>query len=709
MNMVKIGVFAGFVILGLVPGRAGNEPVTDSLLKALSATIDDSLRVVYNNELAWEFRKTDTTRAIFHASEARAIARRSRFPQGEAESWVRLSNIYEFHGRLAEAREALLQALPIETAVQNNNGIARAQHQLGLIAKKLGDFVEARRYFEASIAYWEKSDGQQKNLAIAYTNLGTVLKYLSDFQGALKSFHHALDIRQSLADQKGTANCYLSLGALYLRLNNGEKAYDYGRQALELFTRLGDHSGVAKAYNNIGQYYFDAGQYDNALEAFRQSLELKSEEGDPYTLSITLANIGALYAVLGKYTPALQNYQQSLELRQKMGDKKGIAESLFQLGNVYHKQGLHNQAIAGYEQSLALAQSSGAALLRVDVLLELSRCLSDIGRFDQATRYSFELFELKDSLDQTYQDAINYKLKYEEERQKLELLQKEQEISEAQLRISEARLRVRNTYLQGVAGVLLLGGTLLLLLFFNNRQKQRLELARKNEHLTKQRVETLLRDQELNFTHARIEGQEMERHRIARDLHDRLGGMLSTVKLYFKAMDNAFPQLRQNGESVHFEKANSLLDEACEEVRKIAHDMEADGLQQYGLIRQLEHFAADMEATNLLRVNFLSHGFDRRLPINQESRLYTIIRELVSNVLNHARATELTIQLNQLGETINIMVEDDGIGFDPDAIGRRHGMGLRSIRDRVAAMGGAMLIDSGRGAGTTITLDIPRS
>ncbi|RYD86549.1 MAG: sensor histidine kinase, partial [Sphingobacteriales bacterium] len=229
------------------------------------------------------------------------------------------------------------------------------------------------------------------------------------------------------------------------------------------------------------------------------------------------------------------------------------------------------------------------------------------------------------------------------------------------------------------------------------RQKAIALLAAKNEELNRNRIQELLRDQELVSIHSMLQGQETERKRIAQDLHDRLGSLLATVKLHF--------QMAKTDEQR--ELASSLMDEACQEVRQIAHNMVSGVLMKFGLVAALNDLSNAITSSGKVHMQTIAHGLNSRLPGNSEIEIYRIVQELVSNALKHAGAKEITVLLNKTGPTLNLIVEDDGKGFMPAKAKNKGGMGLKGVQSRVQQLQGELSIDSSPGRGTTVLIEIP--
>lgn len=222
-------------------------------------------------------------------------------------------------------------------------------------------------------------------------------------------------------------------------------------------------------------------------------------------------------------------------------------------------------------------------------------------------------------------------------------------------------------------------------------------------HLYRQ---SLRKEKELIMANNMLDIQDSERRRIAADLHDRLGSMLSTVKLYFNAVEGHPDNLKEQNR-MQYQKATSLLDEACGEVRKIAYDLASSDLVKWGLPAALQNMKQTIENTGKMKMNLLCFGLEKRWGSKVETALYKIIQELMNNVLRHSGATEVTLQLNKLQDNLNIVLEDNGRGFNIEDAMQKDGMGLKNLQARVKGLDGNISFDSGKGRGTTVVIDVP--
>jgi signal transduction histidine kinase len=220
------------------------------------------------------------------------------------------------------------------------------------------------------------------------------------------------------------------------------------------------------------------------------------------------------------------------------------------------------------------------------------------------------------------------------------------------------------------------------------------------------RLDKMLKDQELFGLNAMVEGQEKERQRIANDLHDNLGGLLAAAMLHFKSLKSAKERSDQERD-ILLKRTDDLIEEAYQMVRTMAPAKNAGVNAQDGLLPALETFAAKVSVLDKLVINVKEHGMVERLENSLEITIFRIIQELITNVIKHARATEATIHLTQYDDKINLMIEDNGIGFDSAVIKPGGTMGLYSIQKRVENLDGTVTIDSVAGNGTAVIIDIP--
>lgn len=214
-------------------------------------------------------------------------------------------------------------------------------------------------------------------------------------------------------------------------------------------------------------------------------------------------------------------------------------------------------------------------------------------------------------------------------------------------------------------------------------------------------IQELLKTEELKSAYALIEGQDKERQRVANDLHDRMGGQLSTVKIYLDLLDNT--ELTPKQEEL-LAKLQHSAKSSINEVRAIAHDLNNSSLSYYGLQKAIEHLCQIISESK--RLNVTCH-LDMQIELSTALKrdIYQIIQELITNTLRHAEAKSVRIELNALKEGTNLIYEDDGNGFNPETV--VHGIGLRSIEMRAERYSGSFIVDGKKGRGASFIIEIP--
>jgi signal transduction histidine kinase len=317
-------------------------------------------------------------------------------------------------------------------------------------------------------------------------------------------------------------------------------------------------------------------------------------------------------------------------------------------------------------------------------------------RFEEALKYQLRFSELKDSLFNDEKNKVIQELQV-----KYETAQKEKQLQE-NLLIIETRTLQRNWLFVVAILAALLAGSVYLGLKSRLRFNQQMNTQAKEIQL--QRIRDLEQQQKIIALDAMMKGQEEERQRIANDLHDGLGGLLSSIKHHFRAMSE---KNRDPDSMPVFQKTNAMLDEAHEEVRRIAHNMMPDALSKLGLEASITDLAENYNIENNFQVSFQNLGWSKQPDVSQAIMLYRIVQELLQNVAKHAQATRVFIQFSQFENNLIITVEDNRTGFDLDKINPIEGMGIKSIKSRITYLNGTFETETSPGNGTISIVRVP--
>ena len=252
--------------------------------------------------------------------------------------------------------------------------------------------------------------------------------------------------------------------------------------------------------------------------------------------------------------------------------------------------------------------------------------------------------------------------------------------------------------------IIILMGTYLTIRNYQKRLSANQIIHHQNEEINHRRIVELENNLKIKTMHSMILGQEAERERVARDLHDSLGGLLSTVKLHFDALQG---QMDDVSSSAEYNKAYGLLDEACKEVRSISNNMQPSALLRMGLVPAINDLVNRIKSDETPAIDFQHYGVNGALDQTAGLNVYRIVQELLNNSVKHASASHILVQLIQKDDELIVMVEDDGVGYDIETF--KTGMGTANIASRVDFLKGELSIQTKPGEGTTTLINIPLS
>lgn len=522
-------------------------------------------------------------------------------------------------------------------------GVPEALYATGLGWFRKGQNTEALDYLYKSATAWEKSGRNPLQLARTYELIATIYKALEKYTDALSYYRMACQIKKAQNNEVILLSTYNNLGNTFRALNQPDSAIWYLKKALPL--AAGNTLTTAQVSNNLGNIYWSLKNWQQANEWYKKGL---------------------------LHFDSLHN-------------EVGIAEANFNLGAVATQLEQYPAAITYYNNSLRA--SDGQSLDHLEwIYLHLADAYFKTGHFEQAYNNAVKHTVIKDStLSLNIQKAVaDLKEKYETEKKEHALALEQARTAKLSLINSNQMLLIY--VLAGVAIVISIMGYFMI---SNMRRKQK--LAAELADLKEKEKQQMIQEQALRNNIAMLEGQEAERQRIARDLHDRLGSTLTSVRRFMRNPDT-------NG------KIDVMLDEAIDDVRRISHDLSDGILQKYGLAEALEDLKDTTAAGGVMNITLHQQDLGV-IPATIAAETYYITRELVNNAVKHSKASELSITLMREDQLLYLTVEDNGKGFDTTVANR--GIGLANIETRAFKINAQFTIESYPGKGTCIFFTIP--
>ncbi|HEY8387374.1 MAG TPA: sensor histidine kinase [Parasegetibacter sp.] len=575
--------------------------------------------------------------------------------------------------------------IPVYSQTSNSDTLL----QKGIDLYNSGQYEKAIEHFELSL-----SGAQQKNdrysLAAIYNNLGNAYSQTGKIVQALENYQKSVLIAEEIKDTTRLARVLNNMGALHESLKDFPQALAHYNRAEDLARTRKDSSILADCANNKGIIFEQQQKYKEALAAYSTALKIYEKKGLTDRIALTLNNIGIVHKFLGNYSEAIASYNRSAALAEEIGDQYFVAANYINMGNVYRLQNQMAKAVNLHQKALELGKEISAANIIFESYGSLAEDYAVSGNFKKAYELHRKYKEVTDSFineERTRQLAeMQTRFETAQKEQQIDLLSKENTIHK--LTISR-----RNNIILFIAGAFIL--TVLLGFLFYNRYKlqQRAKLQ-----------QAIIKQQDL-ATKAIIEAEENERKRIASDLHDGVGQMMSAVRMNLSAMEQHLT-FRSDEQRAKYEKVVALVDESCREVRAVSHNMMPNALLKSGLASAVREFIEKIDHS-VLKVDLYSEGLNERIDSNIETVLYRVIQECVNNVIKHSGANHLDISLVRDEHGISATIEDNGKGFDITDAGKFEGIGMKNIRSRVEYLKGTVEFDSRPGNGTLIAIHVP--
>lgn len=586
-----------------------------------------------------------------------------------------------------------------------------------------GNPEDGFRYAD-SLELLSKAAHYPKGLARACDMRGWALGLKGELVAALPVFHQQLDIFTKINDLEGQGRALTNIGSTWHDMEVNDSAIVYYLRSLDVKEQIGNKGDIAASLANIANIYSDMNAYDKAIEMLQRALRIRRELGEEKRTMFTLNNLAVAYGKKGDAQKSMAYADTGIVIALKYNNKMVAGVICGGISHVLNEQKRYAESISWCEQSMAYLTAVNREANMVYPLVNMATAYIGLNQFAKGLEVNqrgwdimqkLKLQEPLDDFHKNFADAYaglgDYKNafywhktyftridtitkkgnlnKIANIEAKYNLAKKDQEISEQ--RAENFRQRVALIALLAS----LLAAAILGYLFYNRfrlRKKAELDAA-------------VIREQKLGLS-AVIEAQEAERKRIARDLHDGIAQELVALKLGFDALGRRIGKVAPE-ESPRLLELGEQLNASCSEVRSIAHVMSPPALEQQGLAPSLELLLRHTLEHAGLEAKFNAHHLPLHLDEKTEIGLYRIAQELLNNIVKHARAAKVMVELFQSDNQLVLRVEDDGTGFDFDAARNRGTMGVLNILSRVSALSGEFFSEQRSPQGTVSLVRVP--
>jgi signal transduction histidine kinase len=548
------------------------------------------------------------------------------------------------------------KSLSLAKIINNKNLIARSYYNLGIQALNTNNYTSALNWFLLSLKIKEKIDN--KNLHELYIGIGDVYSNLKKYSKAEAYYSKVFTLPNTNYD--ANVRSYLANGNNYLKQNETKKALEFYTKAEILVGKYHLKRSQVMLYNSLGLYHQIMGNYDLALKYFFELLTIGEQTQKKEVIAITKLSIASIYEKENNNKLAIQFASSASKLAKEISrfNTYWACEQL--LSTLYEKQNQPKLALHHYKKFITIRDS-----------IENKTNTEKIVKAEM----TFE-FEKKELIAKAKQDKARTIALQELNKQKL----------------------IRNSF----AGfsILIVISSIMIVLNYKKRAKISEALGQKSEELYQQKAVELIKNEQVKSMRNYINGEENERSRIASELHDGIGGSISAIKLKLS-------KIAEEDKNDELEKVIKNVDVLYHDVRSISHNLITPQLKNSIFIEIINNLVNDIkEATSLeITLEYLEEDKLNLLSEEIQVTVYRIIQELIKNSISHSNGTKIEINVTKFEESLNLIVEDNGSGFDTSK--KKLGIGLRNIESRTKALGGKLVIDSVIGRGSAFNITIP--
>lgn len=654
-----------FCVFGFYIARA-QDPVaqySDSLLNNARQALTTELKIeaLLNVSIFWI--DYDTVKAYQYLEEAHRLMDKPPTEYQKGLYHLYHANILmDFEPQKAKAEFLIADSLLARnTAPKSYLYRSKLWNNYGVVLQKEDKSAEFMEVIVNKTIPYARLAADSAQVGYQLQNVAMLMSNQSDYKKADNYYRQALNATYTIADRKEERlDIFINAARNALLMKEQTQARTYLDSA-SLYIRLLPHSAtsIPSYYRTELSYYKHRGDKQKVLENYEEGVSAAEKLGDAYMLKDLSFELSTFYKDLGEYQEArkyllLSNtYQPYSRLQNRAIYQREMAELEYHLGNY--------KTAYGYMDSLRMTKDS---IYQRDVSTKL----------------------------------LNFEQQYETAEKENRILRLETKSKQQELAIAKSRW-----------WTLALGAGLVLAVcvayFWRKIGKNNKKLLTQKELLHEEELRTMRQNERLKHYDAMLQGQEAERSRMAKDLHDGLGGLLAGVKLKLSSIvlrigeDN--PSDRRDINDVV-----NQLDYSVDELRRIAHDMMPESLRFGGLALALSDLCRYM-GTPSVEVVFQNLGIEDNYPDPLRITVYRIIQELLANAIKHASATKVIVQCSELDGWLFVTVEDNGKGMGQIEEKQEKRLGLVNIQNRISLLKGNIETLSQLGEGTTVNIQIP--
>ncbi len=648
-------------------------------------------------------RKRQWEDSFSFAKKADSLAIIHKNPTARAKSFRIQAYYWNHKNRLDSAFYALQQSERIEKSTNNYKGILAVYNTKALLYKRNELYDEALESYTKALSIQDSSI-TKKQRSTTHVNLANVYTKLGIYDKAVDHYQQSLVLNKTDATNLQTVRTYTNLGNVYSLSSDYKLAEHYYIKALQHYQTLENELEIAKLYNNLGALFYEKREDSLSLEYFKKSIQLKEQLQDSTALAEGYLNIAELYSEKNTQV-AFEYLDKASQFVTKENEASNLAKIHLSKASMYQAQDQIAKAKTALEKAILISKNQGKLTFERYLVKMQSEIAFAEGNLKEAYQHRIAYEKLNDSVfnEQKLWEiaAIQKSNQTQAKKAEITLLEKDRMLAEEVASRKQEENEKLYVYLIAIAISMCL--LAIISVYFYKLKKTTSQLAKQQELFLKERIQNLVNDQEIDIINATLSAREKEKEEISKELHNNIGSLLTSVKFHFQAFDKNVIDTH-DGTKKLYEKTNQILDNVTDEVRIISHRFDKDPIPEFNLENAITTFSKKVENRNL-KVHTTIHGLDTFQNSQTSIFIFRILQELVNNVLKHAEASELSINITRNSDHINMMVEDNGKGFKAGK--KQRGIGLKNLKKELAILEGSCHIDSNESRGTIINIDIP--
>lgn len=571
----------------------------------------------------------------------------------------------------------LLTGLNIHLVAQTENSL-----QQGIDAYNKGEFGEALIFLNETVATAEKNN-DTLTLRTALANLGNTYSLTGKIESALDHYQRAANLAEHHKDELHLAKIIKNIGALYTDQKDYDKALNHFLKAEEIAKRIDAPEIIADCKINRAIVYEIQTNYDEAITLYKNALDYYEANNIEERMALTYNNLGIVYKIQGNLEDSYHFYERTYEIAKKIDDKYIVAASLTNMANVQVLRDDFEKALTLNREALKIAKEIGATGIEKEIYGNLANLYAAKNNYEEAFNQLLKHNIANDSLINNERSALLAEMreKYETEKKEAEntALRQEGEIKALKIQEQNLLLARRNFLLTTSFIFILLSG---ISLFFYLKWQRGQNLRAKEKAIRR--------------------SEEEQRARFSRDLHDDLGAGLTRLRMMSTTVLNKVedPELQNN-----VRKLSDTAGDLVTNMRDMLWAMNSDHTTIDYLIARIREYSYSYFENLPIEIKFKapSHIPDLKINALQNRNIYLILKESLQNILKHANASLIEIDIEIIDTKFLITIKDNGKGFDPNSI---RGNGLGNMKLRATQINGNLNIENISDKGILVNLEV---